>query len=197
MRLELDTANRLLQALDGTSERTFAYPCSNLILGRRGLAKSVLFKLGFEFTRLPGLVDRMHLVLGSTQKSYRPVVGGLFAAARGGGLTRQSPIPPLEQFDRFCLASVAIEGWTCEELIQYAQRGLSDGRWVILQVHGVGGGHRMDCEKTVFRDFVAWLGDHHADRIMTVLEGARRVWNLPPRSEKVTETVRRTEESSA
>jgi len=178
MRLELETANRFLQAIDGRSERTFAYPCSNPILGRRGLVKTLLFKAGWEFTRLPGMVDRLRLDIGSTRRSYAPVVRELFIAARGGGLTLQSPAPPPPRtWDRHLLPSAAVEDWTFHDLIEYTQRGLDAGSWVILQFHGIGGGHRMDCDLGVFRDFTAWLADRYADRVVTVAEGVRRAWS--------------------
>jgi len=177
MQLELETANRFLQALDGRSERTFAYPCSNPILGRRGLVKSLLFKAGWEFTRLPGMVDRFHLDIGSTRQSYAPVVRELFIAARGGGLTLQSPAPPpLQTWDRHMLPSAAVEDWTFHDLVGDVQRGLQAESWVILQFHGVGGGHHMNCDLAVFRDFAAWLSDHHADRVVTIAEGVRKTW---------------------
>ncbi|MGA2616470.1 MAG: polysaccharide deacetylase family protein [Thermoguttaceae bacterium] len=178
MRMELETANQLLRAIDGQTERTFAYPCSNPIVGRRGVAKSLLFKWGFEFTRLPGLVDRLHLDFGSTQTSYVPVVGDLFVAGRGGGLTPDSPVPPLETFNKACLPSVAVDGWTLDGLAGFVRRAIAAETWAILQFHGVGGGHRLDCNMAVFHDFIAWLADHCADRVVTVVDGARRVWKL-------------------
>lgn len=171
MRLELETANRILTGLDGCTERTFAYPCSNTIVGRHGIAKRLLFKCGFEHTRLPALVDRLGLDIGSTQRSYASLVRELFVAGRGGGLTRESIIPPLAAWDRAGLFSVAVNEWTIDDLVAYTERGCAAGTWVILQFHGVGGGHRMDCQLTVFREFLAWIADHHADKLVTVAHG--------------------------
>jgi len=180
MRLELETANRFLQAIDGQSERTFAYPCSNPVLGRRGLVKSMLFKCGWEFTRLPGMVDRFHMDIGSTRRSYAPAVRELFVAARGGGLTLQSPAPPpLETWDRHMLPSAAVAGWAFRDLVEFVERGLGAGSWVILQFHGIGGGHRMNCDLGVFRDFAAWLADRCADSVVTVAEGVQKIWSPP------------------
>jgi len=176
MRLELETANQLLAGLDGRAQRTFAYPCSNPILGHRGAVKSLLVRLGMEFTRLPGLADRLHVDLGSTQCSYEPLLRDIFPAARGGGMTRESIIPPVQHWNRFNLPSVAIDGWPRQELIEYVERGLTQPTWVILQFHGIGGGHHLDCDKNVFRDFVAWLGEYHADRVHTVVNAARTLW---------------------
>lgn len=179
MRQELEAANRLLQAIDGCMERTFAYPCSTTILGHRGVIKDLLFKLGYERTRLPGIVDRWRCDLGSTQQSYVPLVGKLFLAARCGGLEKVSPVPPVAAFNRFLLPSVAVDGWSLRELIGFTERGLAADTWVILQFHGIGGGHRMDCELNVFREFVAWLQSNHADRVATIRDVAARLWSLP------------------
>lgn len=176
MRLELQAANRLLAGLDGRAERTFAYPCSNPILGRRGLAKSLLFRLGCEFTRLPGLVDRLSLDLGSTQTSYISVIRELFLAGRGGGLTLTSVVPALNALDPAYLPSVAVDAWKLADLTGFVERGLAADSWPILQFHGVGGGHRLDCEIHVFRDFIVWLSDRHAPRVVTVVEGAAKLW---------------------
>ena len=177
MRLELETATQLLDGLDGRSERTFAFPCSNPILGRRGLVKSLLYRFGFEFTRLPGIVDRWGLDIGSTQASYAPLLKDRFVAARGGGLTVERPPGRLARFDRYCLPSAAVESWSFEQLTDYTRRGLRDDGWVILQFHGVGGGHRMDCGLGVFGKFLAWLAGRYPRQVVTVCEGAKRVWH--------------------
>ena len=58
MRMELEVANNVLRALDGRTERTYAFPCSNPILGRPGLMSRALARLGLERTRLMGWVRR-------------------------------------------------------------------------------------------------------------------------------------------
>ncbi len=180
MRQELETANRLLQAIDGSARRSFAYPCSNPVLGHRGIVKEVLFKLGCERTRLPGWVDRCGFDVGSTEKSYTPLVADLFLAARGGGLEKHSTAPAATRFDRFLLPSVAVEGWSLAELIAFTERGLAAGTWVILQFHGIGGGHRMNCDVTIFRDFAGWLRGEHSDRVATVRDIATNLWGGAP-----------------
>jgi sialate O-acetylesterase len=177
MRMELETANVWLAAIDGQGDRTFAYPCSNPVLGRRGLVKSLLFKCGYEFSRLPGLVDRFRLDIGSTRRSYEDALPELFLSARGGGLARESVIPSLSAWNRYYLYSVAIDDWNLDELITFTERGFERETWVILQFHGVGGGHRLDCRVDVFRRFVAWVATNHASRVKTVREGSRLVWD--------------------
>lgn len=176
MRQELGAANRLLRAIDGQAERTFAYPCSNSVLGRRGIVKRLLLKLGCEHTRLPGLVDRWSLDFGSTQQSYMPVVRDLVLAARGGGLERGSQVPSIRQFNKFMLPSVAVDGWSLREMIDFTENGLRNGGWVILQFHGVGGGHRLNCGLSVFQEFVAWLNENPKCRVATVRQVAKQLW---------------------
>ena len=177
MRQELEVANRLLQAVDGQTQRTFAYPCSNSVLGRRGIGKRLLFKLGYERTRLPGLVDRWALDIGSTQQSYIPVVRDLVFAARGGGLEKESQVPAAASIDRFMLPSVAVAGWSFRELVEFTERGIANGRWVIFQFHGIGGGHRLNCESSVFQEFVAWLHANSRCQVATVRQVATQLWS--------------------
>lgn len=177
MHQELAVANRLLQALDGAEQRTFAYPCSNSILGRRGIVKALLFKFGCERTRLPGFVDRWRLDVGSTEVSYVPLVRELFVAGRGSGLCKHSVVPSVNSFDRFNLPSVSVDRWSWRELVDFTERGLADRTWVILQFHGVGGGHHLNCDFPVFRDYVSWLSDSYPERISTIRDVAIRLWS--------------------
>lgn len=176
MRRELEFANEMLSALDGRTERTFAYPCSNPWVGRSGWVRAALRRLNCERTRLAGWVDEFGLDAGATRRSYAPIVAELFPAGRGGGLLRGDVVPPTSQWQRTNLLSVAVEGWELSELQRHVESAVSCGTWVILQFHGVGGGHHMDCEASVFQEFAGWLGDRHPLCVKTVLEGARRLW---------------------
>lgn len=176
MRLELETANEWLAAWDGQRQRTFAYPCSNPTLGRHGPLVGALCRIGLQRTRWPGLVERVGCDWGTTRRSYQPVVQELFLAARGGGLTLADTVPPLSQFDRYQLFSAAVDEHSLADLQAFTERGLRGQTWVILQFHGVGGGHRMDCSLSVFRDYTHWIADRYADSVVTIREGARRQW---------------------
>jgi hypothetical protein len=177
LRQELEVANRLLEAVDGQTSRTFAYPCSQPILGRPGFAKRVLRTCGLDQTRLTTWVDRCGLQWGSTEASYEPIIRDLFPAARSGGLTHDSEVPPVSEWNRWSMPSVAVEGWSLPNLQQFVDRALKRETWVILQFHGIGGGHRMDCDLPVFREFIAWLEGEHRERVVTVRDGADEVWN--------------------
>lgn len=176
MDLELTVANRLLQGIDGRTDRTFAYPCSTYVVGDCGWPLRFLKRIGLGNTRLPAWLTRLGVDFGSQLMNYEPVVRKYFVAARGGGLTAESPVPSLDTVDRFCLPSVAVDQWPLEDLQRFAERGLAGNTWGILQFHGIGGGHGMDCDLQVFRRFARWLADNHGSRVVTVRDGAKRVW---------------------
>lgn len=176
MRLELEFASQVLQTVDGLSERTFAYPCGNSFVGSRGWVRRAVEAVGWGRTRLAGLVDQWRLDLGSTLKSYEPVAGDLFVAARGGGLVRGQAVPPTASWRRTQLLSVAVDDWSLRDLQSHVTDSVRSGTWTILQFHGVGGGHRLNCSLTIFQGFVAWLQGEYGGQVITVLEGARRIW---------------------
>jgi sialate O-acetylesterase len=171
MRLELQTANRWLQAIDGHDQRTFAYPCSNPVIGRHGPLIRTMHRIGLRYTRWPGLVERAGLDFGSTRQSYAPLLPELFLAARGGGLTMEMTPPSRGQWDRFQLQSAACDGHTMDQMRDFITRSLDGNGWAILQFHGVGGGHDMDCSLGEFQQLVAWIADHHANRTVTIRDG--------------------------
>jgi sialate O-acetylesterase len=175
MRMEIDTANRVLASIDGRTRRTFAYPCSNPVVGRHGWPVRALHGLGMRRTRWPGLVERAGLDLGSTRRSYAPLLPHLVAGARGGGLSIESEVPPLASMPRYQIPSAAVDGHPFEAMKAFAERALNHGRWGVLQFHGVGGGHHMDCRLDEFIRLVEWLASRHHERVVTVLEGAERL----------------------
>ena len=176
MRLELEFANALLSALDGRTERTFAYPCSNSFVGRRGWVRRAVEEVGWGRTRVAGWVDDFSLDLGSTRQSYEPIIGELFVAGRGGGLSSGQQVPPTSSWQRSQIPSVAVENWSLLDLQRHVTSAATSNTWAILQFHGVGGGHHMDCPLPVFLEFVSWLKTEYPQSVITVLEGARRLW---------------------
>lgn len=171
MRIELETANRILTGLDGQTSRTFAYPCCNSILGSPGLAKRLLRRLRLDRTRLMGcLLRRPWLDVGSSEKSYEPLAGSLFAAARIGGETsccgadyppQLSSVPcvPLDGKGREQIAGVL-------DAFQQHESG-----WLVFMVHGIGGGHRLSCDAAVFGGLLSALRDSAAT-VMTFRDAA-------------------------
>ena len=189
MRLEIETANRMLEALDGQTQRTFAYPCSVTVLGRHGWPNRLLHHLGLERTRWPGLLERSSMDWGSSLQSYVCLLEHLVFAARGGGLMLDSVIPAPNTMRRYEIPSAAVEGHSFSAMRAFVERGLARNFWTILQFHGVGGGHHMNCRLDDFRDLVNWLGDHHGDRVVTVVQGARTLWSAEAVSANVSEVV--------
>lgn len=175
MLLEVEIANQWLDAFNGPQERSFAYPCSNLILGNYGIVNRLLFSLGLRNTRLPAWVESRGLDIYSTRYNYAALLHGLVVAARGTGLYMSDTAPELGNFDRFNLPSPAVDGHSFEQIKGYIERSLKCGSWAILQFHGVGGGHRMDCNANDFHQLITWIAKNHADLVCTVADGAQRL----------------------
>ncbi|MEZ5942732.1 MAG: polysaccharide deacetylase family protein [Planctomycetaceae bacterium] len=178
IRMELETANSWLSAIDGCSERSFAFPCSNRIVGHFGWPVRLLHQLGLQRTRFPGLLERCKLDFGSTREDYLPVVQSIFPAARVGGLGIEETPVPLADWNQWLLSSAAVEGHSFVQMRDFVERGLNAGSWSILQFHGIGGGHNMDCNVQEFQKLVYWLRDNHAERVTTVCSGAKAIWGL-------------------
>ena len=173
MELELSFANDWLTALDGHKDRTYAFPCSNMTLGDWGACCKFLFRIGLRNTRWPGLIERLRLDLGNSRRDFRPLAKKLFVAARTGGLYLSDCSPPVQSLRLDALPSAAIEGHSFQTIRGFVERSLQSGGWPILQFHGVGGGHRMDCDVQTFRELVAWLACEHSEKVVTILRGAQ------------------------
>lgn len=182
MQMELELANEWLTAIDGQSERTFAYPCSNSVLGSYGAVNQSLIRIGLRNTRWPGLLERWNLDLGNTRKSYQPLMPELFVAARGGGLHLSDRSPRIASIDRNCLPSAAVEGHSFEDMRDFVTQSMERETWAILQFHGVGGGHHMDCNLNEFQTFVTWLSEYHHQEVVTVVNGARSLFGNVPKT---------------
>jgi hypothetical protein len=180
MQLELQVSNQWLAGLDGSTERTFAYPCCNSVLGSYGYTNQLLFRFGLKHTRWVGVVERAGLDFGSTRKSYVPITKDLFLAARGGGIYLSGQSPELKLLDRRCLPSAAVAGHTFSQMRDFVVRSFEKNSWPILQFHGVGGGHSMDCDLKEFQKLIDWLSEHHHEKVVTVANGARILFGPVP-----------------
>jgi hypothetical protein len=172
MRLEIEVANQWLNSLDGGCPRSFAYPCANPVLGRYGVVNRLLFRAGMRNTRWPGLMEKWGLDIGSTRMSYVEQVKDLFVAARISGLYIHETAGRPSGADRFSLQSAAVEMHSFNDMKGFIERSLAAGGWPILQFHGVGGGHHMDCGLKEFEALVSWLAECHSERVCTVARGA-------------------------
>ena len=183
MSLEAEVANQWLDSIDGGALRSFAYPCSNSFLGRYGVVNRALFWLGQRNTRLPGFVEKFGIDFGSSRESYIDEIRQLFVAARGGGLHIHQQAPDVSKINQYLLPSAAVENHSFSEMKGFIERSLESGGWPILQFHGIGGGHHMDCEFSEFRALVNWLAEHHAKRVVTVAQGAIKLFGLQRKKE--------------
>lgn len=175
MQAELKLASEWLRYLDGRSQRSFAYPCSNSVLGQPGVFRRIIRDTRLETTRLATWLDAWSGP-GDSRHSYQPIAAELFTACRGGGLSLQEQVPQLKQFDRYQLPSASLEDCSAEDVQRFVERGLAAGTWPILQIHGVGGDHGQNCTPQVFEEFLAWLSRSGVS-VRTVTDHATAVWS--------------------
>lgn len=153
MRLELAAASRVLSGVDGQTSRTFAYPCCNPVLGRPGLPKRLLRGTRLERTRLMGWLGRHPwLDVGSAEHSYEPVAAELFVAARlgGEGFSAGPGYPPR----RWAVPCLSLDGKSQGQIAAALDAvARQEPAWLVFMVHGIGGGHRLACDRAVF----GWL----------------------------------------
>jgi hypothetical protein len=174
MRLELEVANRLLQAVDGMPLRSFAFPCSNPWLGRPGVPRRVLTGLGLERTRLMGWVDRFGLDFGSRLVDYTPLVRTAFPAARCGGMAAEDLVAT--PADRHRVRAVSGDGEGYESLSAAVELAKTREAWLVFVFHGIGGGHQLSCETEVFRRLLEKLVKDPEVEVLSFVEAARRAW---------------------
>lgn len=176
MRRELDEANAVLSALDGERVRTFAYPCCNPVLGRPGLVKRALCGAGLDRTRLMGMVLRHPwLDAGSTQRSYESLAADLFPAARTGGerFSAGADFPP----PRTAVPGIALDGKGGTELARVLDAFMRHERgWLVFLAHGIGGGHRLSCDESVFEELLDSLRARGVE-VRTMRDAARAVYS--------------------
>ncbi len=174
MRHELVVASQILTMIDGNTERTFAFPCSNPWLGEAGWPRRLLTRIGLERTRLMGWVDRFGLDFGSTLVDYTPLARELFVAARCGGIEpgKLPTIPP----DQHRVRGVAGDDQDLPALLAALEKAIAKDAWLIFVFHGIGGGHHMSCDADVFAQLVATLAADPRVEIVTFMEGAKRCW---------------------
>ncbi len=108
---------------------------------------------------------------GRDRRSYVPLVADRFRAARGGGERANDPLLA----DLSYLSAEAVEGQPAERMISYIEGAVSEGRWAILCMHGVGGEH-LSIETEAFERVLQHLHDNR-ERIWTgtVIEVADQI----------------------
>jgi len=175
MRLELEAANRILSGLDGQTERTFAYPCCNQVIGAPGFAKRFLGRMKLDRTRLMSALNRHSwLDVGSTEMSYEALAAELFLASRAGGerFSADPDYPPC----RTAVPCVSLDGKREDELASVLDAFLRhECGWLVFMGHGIGGGHHLSCDTAVFEWLLGILRSR-AIPVHTFREAAQMVY---------------------
>ena len=168
MRLELKIANCLLHALDGKTERTFAYPCFETVLGRPGLLRRLLARFGCkEGGVIRWLARHPALDMLSTEQSYSSLVPELFVAARNGSLPPAGvSLPALDRFQVPCLSA---DGVSFDWLRRSFEAAVARNPWVVLMFHTIGRHHAPCIEPEIFQRFVTGLvADKRISRLLKI-----------------------------
>jgi hypothetical protein len=180
MRLELKAANDWLSAVDGKNERTFAYPCRETVLGRPGLAKRLLYKLGCENSRpARWLTSHPSLDRTSTETDYSCLMPGLFVAARAGKMPETGTAwPP----NRFKVPGTPGDGLSFHQLCQASDDAWLRTRWLVLEFHGIGPEGNLWTEEVTLQRFLERLAADPGVKCMTFIDAAREIFGGPLRS---------------
>lgn len=177
MRQELRVANTVLRILDGRSDRTFAFPCSNPRLGRAGWPRRALTRFGLQQTRLMGWIDQLGWDIADQRVDYTPVVRELFVAARCGGV--ELPKLPARPLDRHRVRAVEGDGQSAAFFRDALRKAVSEDAWLVLEFHGIGPDHRLYCETDQFADLLRQLVAEPTVQVLSFRDAARRIYGLP------------------
>lgn len=174
MQRELVVANQVLAMIDGRSERSFAFPCSNPWLGRPGWPRRLLTRLKLDRTRLMGWVDRNRLDFGSGLIDYTPLVRALFPAARCGGIeaTGLPASPP----DRHRVRGVVGDDRSLDDLWAAVESAVTRNAWLVFVFHGVGGGHHLSVAAAAFSELCNRLRADDRVEVLPFIDAAKRIW---------------------
>jgi peptidoglycan-N-acetylglucosamine deacetylase len=173
MRHELTVANQWLQTLDGRTQRSFAFPCSNPWLGRAGWPRRLLARMKLDRTRIAGWVDRLGLDFGSRLIDYTPLARELFVAARCGGIAPEAlpELPP----DRHRVRAVDGDGADLAMLRHALSEAKCRTRWATFVFHGISGGHHLSVDRQVFSSFCEQLANDENVVVLPFADAAARL----------------------
>ena len=137
---EIRMQNILLEAVDGKSQRTYAYPCGDLMVG---------------------------------DSSYVDKIKDYVIAGRGS----QKKIEQIDKVNLYNIGSYGVvTGETADDLIREVKNAMASGGLIVIQFHGVGGGHSIDIPKSEHDKFVRFLKQNEKDIwISTFLEIAQYI----------------------
>jgi len=180
MRLELEVANNVLRALDGKERRTFAFPSSDPTVGRGGLVRWGLRRLGLDRTRVGAWVKKSGCDPGARKRDYTSVVRDLFPAARCGSTGH--PLPSSAIADRHRVPALVGDGRAEAQLLGLVEEAVERKAWAVFVFHGVGGGHDLFCDAGTFDALVRRLAEDDRISVMTFLDAVDRIWPEAPAS---------------
>jgi len=174
MRIELEIANQFLTGLDGETERTFAYPCCNTVIGNSGFSKKMLKMLGLDRTRIAGWVNNNpFLDFFSQEQDYSVLMQGRFSAARAGGFTGESK--QICAGDVYNIPCVGGDGLNTHQLLETVDHFQAHGNWLVFMFHGVGSSCRLQCERQAFENLIKRLTQDKEVEVLTFKQAAKRV----------------------
>jgi len=107
---------------------------------------------------------------GLTRQSYVPVIARHFAAGRGRGEVANHPLT----CDLHHVWSFPVERMAGPELVGLAERAASQGRWVILTLHGIHEGH-LPIADVDFRELCDFLACRKDIWVAPAADVARRI----------------------
>lgn len=98
--------------------------------------------------------------VGPERESYRPMVARLFPAARGGPPDNRVPLIDPMKCDFASLPSWSMgPAIPIEAVLAHIDAAITRGRWAILTLHGVGGGHYLNMTRDDHRTLLRHIAE--------------------------------------
>ena len=112
-----------------------------------------------------------HVGEGPSRQSYVPLIAKHFVAGRGAGEFANIPLT----CDLHYLWSTSAEAMTGPALVGMAVRAAMQGKWQILDFHGIDEGH-LSVPRVAFHELLVFLSRHNSDIwVAPVVEVAERI----------------------
>ena len=170
MARELDIANQLLRRLDGETRRTFAYPCSNSVLGSPGILERLLQILALSRTRIAPWIRKVPDPTDN-RRDYSCLLDGRFVAARSGAS---------DQFtNRWKTPCISGDASSAERLISDLESHRRHQKWTVFTFHHIGQGpSQLTIERHEFEEFLTELARRQEIEVCTFMKASNRFWDL-------------------
>ncbi len=171
MRVELRTANRILHNIDGREHRSFAFPCSNPWLGRRGPIWRIAGRLP-QGPRWQNWVSRLGIDVASGLVDYTTIVRDEFPAARCGGI--DAAVLPARPADWHRIPALEGDGRSADDVMSDLEIAAARNAFAPLVFHGIGGGHRLSMARDDFGRLLAFLANDPRFTVLPLVTAAER-----------------------